>query len=326
MSLSVVIPVYGCGDCLVVLHQRLVAALNQITPDFEILLIDDRSPDRSWEVIRDLASADPRVRAIRLSRNFGQHATLSAGLALAKGEWTAVMDCDLQDRPEDIPRLYARAMEGYDLVLARRKRRGHSGLRAALAWGYFKSMNIFMGTELEGEFGTFSLISSQVRDAFLAFRETDRHYLFILHWLGFNRGTIEIEHDPRFSGRSSYSLGALLNHAVAGMFFQTTKLLLYIVYFGFVLAAIGLVSAACFVYLYAVAHPPPGWTSVIVMLLVVGGFIITSTGVTGLYIGRIFQQVKERPLYVIDSGAITSPDSAPRAEARTTSMDRPHRE
>jgi dolichol-phosphate mannosyltransferase len=131
--------------------------------------------------------------------------------------------------------------------------------------------------------------------------ERDRHYLFFFYWLGFEHGTIEVDHSARGSGESSYTIGRLIRHAVSGVFFQTTTLLLYIVYLGFIVAGVGVLGALYLVYLYTVAHPPAGFTSLAVLILVIGGFIITSTGVTGLYIGRVFQQVKGRPLFIVDT-------------------------
>ena len=300
-DLSVVVPVYGCRDCLTPLHQRLVAAIDPITSSYEIVFVDDRSPDGAWTVLEDLAATDPRVKAIRLSRNFGQHAAITAGLAAGSGAWTVVMDCDLQDPPEAIPRLLERAQQGFDLVLAKRKQRVQSSFRQALARVYFKLLNTFMGTHLDGSYGTFSILSRKVADAYLSLGDQDRHYLFVLNWLGFEQGTIDIEQAERAAGESSYTLGRLLRHAVAGVFFQTTNLLLYIVYLGFVVAGVGLLWALWLVYLFLTAHPPTGYTSLAVLILVIGGFIIISTGVTGLYIGRVFQQVKGRPIYVVDS-------------------------
>jgi dolichol-phosphate mannosyltransferase len=301
VELSIVVPVYGCRDCLDQLHQELNKAVKSITSSYELVFVDDRSPDGSWPVLEKLAAADPRVKAVRLSRNFGQHAAITAGLANSQGEWTVVMDCDLQDPPGAIPGLYARAKEGFDLVLARRKQRTHSAFRLALAKGYFRLLNTFMGTDIDGAYGTFSILNRKVVDAYLSLGERDRHYLFVLYWLGFEHGTIEVDHQDRAAGTSSYTLGRLLRHAVSGVFFQTTNLLLYIVYLGFIVAGLGVAGALYLVYLYVTAHPPAGFTSLAVLILIIGGFIITSTGVTGLYIGRVFQQVKARPLFVVDT-------------------------
>jgi glycosyltransferase involved in cell wall biosynthesis len=319
-ELSIVVPVYGCRDCLEKLHERLSQAVGSITSSYEIVFVDDRSPDGAWPLLEGLAAADSHVKALRLSRNFGQHAAITAGLAASRGEWTVVMDCDLQDPPEAIPSLYNRAKEGFDLVLARRKQRTHSPFRLALARFYFRLLNTFMGTDVDGSYGTFSILSRKVVDAYLTLGDRDRHYLFVLYWLGFEHGTIDVDHQDRAAGQSSYTLGRLLRHAVSGVFFQTTNLLLYIVYLGFAIAGAGVLFGIYLIYLYVVNRPQvQGWTSVMVALLVIGGFIITSTGVTGLYIGRVFQQVKGRPLYIVDS-------VAQRAERQPVREKAPRRE
>lgn len=300
MELSVVVPVYGCADCLETLHRRLTAVLGTLATSYEILLVDDRAPDGAWNVICRLAAVDRRVRGIRLSRNFGQHAAITAGLAECRGERALVMDCDLQDPPEAVAQLYEKALAGHDIVLARRKRKRQSIFRRLAAALYFRALSAMSNRRFDGEFGAFSIVSRPVIDAYLRFQDRDRHYLLILYWLGFDAVAIDYEHAARHSGASSYSLRALLRHAFNGVVFQTTTVLRWIVYFGFLVSAAGAGLASYLIYLYFSRTPPPGWTSLAVLLLVLGGFIIMSTGVTGLYIGKIFEQVKGRPLYVIE--------------------------
>jgi glycosyltransferase involved in cell wall biosynthesis len=324
LELSVVVPAYGCRDCLPQLHERLTKQLQAITSDYEIVLVDDRSPDGSWSVLKAMATSDPHVKAIRLSRNFGQHNAITAGLAASQGEWTVVMDCDLQDPPEEIPALYDAARHGdFDLVLARRATRSHSWMRLLLARVYFKLLNTFMGTNIDGTYGTFSILSRKVVNAYLALGDRDRHYLFVLQWVGFERGSIEFEHAARAGGRSTYTLGRLIRHALSGVFFQTSNVLFYIVYLGFFLAAGGMLLALYLLYLVAVAHPPPGYTSVMVVMIIVSGFIIVSTGVTGLYIGRVFEQVKGRPLYLVDE-VVQKPRPASRTKSERREVESVH--
>lgn len=304
VELSVVVPVYGCSDSLRALHQRVTAAVRGITDSYEIVLVDDCDNRGSWEVIAELATRDGRVKAYRLSRNFGQHAAITAGLAHCGGRWAVVMDCDLQDPPENISLLYQKATEGYDVVLARRKEKRHSLFRRTASRLYFKLMNIFNKTPIDGEFGSFSIISRKVIDAFLQFQDRERHYLFILQWVGFRSASIDYEHAPRHSGSSSYDLSRLIRHAFDGMFFQTTILLRWIVYLGFCVSSAGFLLAAYFVYMYLAHSVMPGFTSLAVLILVVGGFMIMSTGITGLYIGKVFNQVKGRPLYVVDKAIV----------------------
>lgn len=300
VEISVVIAVYRCAECLPALYDRLVEALEPLADSFEIVFVDDRSPDDSWAYLSGLAQQDERVRAIRLSRNFGQHAAITAGLADSRGAWTVVMDCDLQDPPEEIPRLLEKAREGHEIVLSKRIRRHQSALRRLAGRAYFRVRNFFMRMDMGTEYSTLSVLSRKVVDAFLDVRDRDRQYMLIVYWLGFDRAEIEIEHAERLAGKSAYTMRQLIQVAIEGFFFETTILLRWIVYLGFALALLGALLAAWFVIAFFLFDPYPGWTSVAVLLLVVGGFIITSLGVTGLYIGKIFGQVKDRPLYVVD--------------------------
>ena len=301
-EVSVVIPVYRCADCLQPLYRRLKAALAAF-PSSEIVFIDDRSPDHAWELLRELAREDPTVKAFRLSRNFGQHAAITAGLAQSSGRFTVVMDCDLQEPPEVIPQLHAKALEGYEIVHTRRERRHQSPLRRIAGRAYFRLRNVLLDAETGTDHGTLSMLSRKVVDAFLALRDKDREYLAVLDWLGYSHATVEFAHAPRHQGRSSYTFRKLMRVAVDGLFFQTTILLRWIVLLGFLIAFAGAGLAAYYLFSYFVTDPLPGYTSLAVLLLVLAGFIIISLGVIGLYVGKVFEQVKGRPLYLIDSRA-----------------------
>lgn len=303
-ELSIVVPVYGCAKSLGPLYQRVAAVIEGLAVEAELVFVDDRSVDDAWPQLVALAREDARVKAYRLSRNFGQHAAITAGLAQSTGRWSVVMDCDLQDVPEEIPTLVEKTREGYDIVFARRKGRRDPWTRRLAARVYFGLMNLVLRTDLDGQFGSFSIISANVRAAFLQVGDRRRQYLLILHWLGFRHTAVDVRHAERHSSRSSYGFGRLIEHALDGVFFQTTALLRWIVYLGFVVAIAGGGLAALVIGLALTGSPPAGWASLAVLILVIGGFIITSTGVTGLYIGNIFDQVKDRPLYVIDRSVV----------------------
>jgi dolichol-phosphate mannosyltransferase len=298
--ISIVVPVYGCASCLEQLCTRLKATLDGFASWYEIILVDDRSPDNSWNNILQLKSVFAQVRGIRLSRNYGQHIAITAGLAAARGDVAVVMDCDLQDPPEKIPDLYAALQNGADLVLARRAARAHSALRTMAGKVYFKLLGSLSDNRVDGSYGTFSILSRKVIDAFLQFGDRDRHYLFILRWLGFSIGSIDYDHQARASGCSAYSFRRLIRHAVDGLFFQATVLLRWIVGLGLAFAAGGILLAIYFVYHYFADGAVAGWTSLFVLVLTCTGVILTCLGVIGLYIGKIFEQTKIRPLYVID--------------------------
>jgi dolichol-phosphate mannosyltransferase len=306
--LSVVVPVYGCADCLGALHQRLTRAVAQITDRYEFVFIDDRSLDGGWEVLQRLAHQDAHVRAYRLSRNFGQDAAITAGLAQAAGQWAVVMDCDLQEAPEDIPRLWAAAGEGYDMVRTVRRDWRHSPFRRWTSRAYRK---LTLETDVRPDYSNLSLLSRQVIDAFLRLHDRDREYMIALDWLGFDSTAVEIEHHDRHAGESGYNLQRLIRVALDGMFFRSTVLLRVVVLVGFIVAMIGIVVAGFEVVDYFVEKQKavPGYTSLAVLLLVLAGFIIVSVGVVGLYVGRIFEQVKNRPLYLIDAEAQRTSDA-----------------
>lgn len=315
-EISVVVPVYGCRDCLRALHERLCRSLEQITTAFELVFVDDRSPDDAWPVLRELSAQDPRIKALRLSRNFGQHAAITAGLAATTGRWVVVMDCDLQDPPEEIPRLYAKALEGYDIVLARREERVQSLPRRFAASAYFRVHNMLARGSLHTNYTNLSIISRSVVDSFLALRDQDRQYLLILHWLGYKRAEIEIRQNDRHAGRSAYTFRHLVKVAADGIFFQTTVLLQLIVYVGFGLALLGLSLAVYAVFSWLTGNHLPSWTALPMLGLFLAAFIIISTGVTGLYVGKIFDQVKGRPLFVVDEiAAFGTTKAAPQQSA-----------
>lgn len=309
--LSVVVPVYGCADCLVALHERLSKSVAEVTERYELVFVDDRSVDGGWDVLCSLAREDPHVRAFRLSRNFGQDAAITAGLAQARGEWAVVMDCDLQEAPEDIPRLWAAAGEGYDIVRTTRRGWRHSAFRRAASRLYRK---LTLETDVRPDYSNLSLLSRRVVDAFLRLRDRDREYMIALDWLGFDSTTLEIEHSERYAGQSGYSLRGLMRVALDGMFFQSTVLLRVVVLMGFLIALAGC-GLAVFEVVDYFAEPGkrvPGNASLAVLILFLAGFIIVSIGVVGIYVGRIFEQVKDRPLYLIDSEATAARAAAPR--------------
>ena len=301
VEISIVVPVYGCESCLLSLYERLKEQLNTLGVSWELVFVNDDSPDQAWSVLNELAREDPQVRAFQLSRNFGEEAAVAAGLAKSTGRWTVVMDCDLQDQPEDIPRLYAQALEGYEIILTKRNRRGHSRFRVAASKLYYGLVSRLLRADVDPAYGNFSMVSRRVVDLVLSLRDRDRNYRMILLWAGFKQTAVEVENAPRHSGSSSYGLRSLAHHAVDGIFFQTETLLRWIVYAGILLGIGGMLLAGFFVVSHLTGSEDyPGWTSLAVLILLTSGVMTIGMGVTGLYIGKIFGQVKDRPLYVIE--------------------------
>jgi dolichol-phosphate mannosyltransferase len=211
------------------------------------------------------------------------------------------MDCDLQDPPEAIPGLYAKAQEGWDVVLCRRDRRRQSPLRRVAGSAYHRLRNVLVRSDMYTNYTNLSIISRQVADAFLTLRDMDRQYLLIVQWLGFRQTAIDVRQDERHHGRSAYSLSRLVRVAVDGLFFQSTVLLRWIVYLGFAVAMVGIALVVYTIAVLAAGRSLPAWTALPILILLSTGIILVSTGITGLYVGKIFSQVKGRPLYVVDT-------------------------
>ena len=311
VELSIVVPTYKAEGCLRALHERLTRALGDLGKTYELIFVEDGSPDSSWSVLMELADSDTRVSAYKLSRNFGQQMAITAGLSKAQGNWIVVMDCDLQDPPEFIEQLYERAQQGFDIVYATRKRRPHGKLRLLASKMYFAIVNLFGPVNDGGKYGSFNLFSRRVKDAFLRFSDVNRHYLMILKWLGFQSSEVEYEQSSRYHGESSYGLYELLKLAVEGVFFQTTSLLKFIVVLGLFVSFAGFL-VACWAGIHYILHGGlPGWTSLTILILLLGGANLVSQGVVGLYVGEIFDQVKQRPLFIISreySARVRNPD------------------
>jgi len=299
VPISVVLPVYKSAACLEELYQRLTVVVSQLTENYELIFVEDGSPDSSWQQIRSLSTRDSRVRGVKLSRNFGQHAAISAGLKASRGRSVVVMDADLQDPPEEIPRLLALANQGTDIVLAKRRSRKFSRWRNVCATVYFKLLNSLAQSNIDGTCATFSVLSRPVVDAYLTLNDSSRHYLFILFWLGFERQSIEYEHGSRLHGESSYDFSKLVQHAMQGIYFQSNKLLELIVWLGLFIVFVGSLSTAALLVSSALALTP-SWMALGAILFLLGGINLTALGLVGLYVGQTFEQVKGRPLYIVE--------------------------
>jgi polyisoprenyl-phosphate glycosyltransferase len=308
--LSVVIPVYNAENCLDELYLRLKAALESISLNFEIVLVEDCGGDNSWKVIERLAADDPRVRGIQFSRNFGQHYGITAGLDHCHGDWVVVMDCDLQDRPEEIPRLYTKAQEGYDIVLARRGTRRDSPLKRMTSWLFYKIFSYLADIEYDGESGNFRIISSKVVANFRRMGEQLRFFGGLVQWMGFPTSSIEVEHAERFAGNTTYTFAKLWKLASETIIAYSDKPLRLAVRFGFLMAFFSFFYGAYILGNALIYNSPiPGWSSLIVSLYFIGGIIISILGILGIYLGKTFDESKKRPLYIIRRATYDEPSS-----------------
>ena len=299
MKISVVIPIYGCRDALKELHRRLSESVSSITDNYEIILVNDNCPQNSWEVIEELCANNNHVKGIELSRNFGQMKAILAGLDNATGDWIVVMDCDLQDRPEEIPRLYAKALEGYDVVFARRKNRQDNKLKIFLANQFYKVYRFATDGDYDGSICNFSIVKRDVIENYCKMREQHRAYVMYLRWMGYRQAVIDVEHNERYSGKSSYNIRRRVNMAIELLTSQSDKILRLFTGLGLVLSMVSFLSIIALVIYHFVADVSIGWTSLIATTVLMGGLIIMVIGVVGIYVGNIFIETKGRPLYII---------------------------
>jgi glycosyltransferase involved in cell wall biosynthesis len=307
IELSVVAPVHNDQECLAELHSRLTVVIGSLTSSYEIILVDDGSHDASWEAIEALSQEDPRVRGVRLSRNFGQHFAITAGLEASRGERVVVMDSDLQERPEEIPRFWEKMDQGYEVVFSRRRNRRDSLFKRTTSVLFFALMNRLTGQGVRGEEGTLSMLDRNVVDAFLRVNDAHRHYLHILRFLGFRRAFVDVEHSERFAGTSSYNLQRMLIHALNGVVSQSTRLLHASSAVGFLFVAGAFVQVMWLIYKRMVLNQGvEGWASAMVSIWFIGGMVLFSLGVLGLYVGKMFEQTKNRPLYIVAEQTYTT--------------------
>ncbi|HIP48249.1 MAG TPA: glycosyltransferase [Lutibacter sp.] len=301
VHISVVTPVYECGNSLKKLYERLENSLSQITNSFEIIMVNDASPDNAWETIKLLSEKDTRVKGINLSRNFGQHRAITAGLDFTQGEWVVVMDCDLQDQPEEILKLYNKAQEGYDVVFGKRTQRQDNYFKTLASKTFYKVYDYLTGYDTDHSIANFSIISKNVVKNFRKMGEQHKPYGYFVNWLGFKRADIEIEHASRLEGKSSYSLKKLIDLATDNIISQSNKPLKMSIKFGFTMSFFSAGYALYLIARYLLADiSVAGWTSVMVSIYFVAGLLLVNLGFVGLYIGKIFDETKKRPLYVVD--------------------------
>jgi len=298
--INVVVPLYREESLVEELHNRVTKALKKISTSYKIILVDDGSDDLTWQKISEIAKKDKKVQGVRLSRNFGHHYALTAGLHETDADWIVVMDGDLQDRPEVIPDLWNKAQEGYDVVFVSRTRRPE-GLAYRLAQKlFYAGLRQLSGIKFDSTQANFSIISRKVADAYRAFGENARFYNPTITWLGFRRASISAEHGNRHSGRTSYTLKKRFQLAGDIIFSYSDRPLKFSIYLGLFMAAVA------FTYLFWVlvgavtwGFAVLGWSSVMAGIFLTGGMILVVLGITGIYVGRIFREVKNRPIYVI---------------------------
>jgi len=300
MELSVVTPVYGCKDCVYEFYHRVCESIKLITSDFEIIYVNDSSPDNPWELLNQLCQKDKRIKAIDLSRNFGQHYAITAGLEHATGNWIVVMDCDLQDKPEEIPRLYKKALEGYDIVQAQRKERKDGLFRRLFSKWFYRLLGFLTDTRQDHTIANFGVYKKQVIDSVLNMKDTIRYLPAMIQWVGYNSVVLEVDHSERLAGKTSYNLKKLLRLGTGVVLSFSEKPLILVARFGLLISFISFIAGIVFLIEYFSGKIEVlGFTSLILSIWFFSGVIIFILGIIGLYLGKTFDKVKGRPLYII---------------------------
>jgi dolichol-phosphate mannosyltransferase len=299
--ISVVIPIYNEQANLPELLQRTSAALETLGRDWEIVLVDDGSADASAQIIRDAHASEPRIKLIALSRNFGHQPALTAGIQHAQGQAVILLDGDLQDPPELIPDLVKKWREGYPVVLAKRRSRAEHGARGVGFRLFYPLLRRISDLPDVPDAGIFGLMDRAVVDCFNKLPERNRFIPGLRHWLGFKQTAVEYDRQERAQGQPKQTLGRLINYALDGMISFSFKPLRAATYLGFTCAAIGFGTAAFFIVRRIFFKDPAvtGFTTLLTMMMFIGGVQLITIGILGEYIGRIYEEIKQRPLYVV---------------------------
>lgn len=299
--ISIVSPVYRAEKILPILVSEINLVMERIGEDYEIILVDDRSPDNSWEVMKVLSSQNPKIKSIRLSRNFGQHSAIFAGLTKTKGDWVVVMDCDMQDQPKEIAKLYKKALEGYDIVLGQRENRKDKFLKKLSSKLFYKVFNYLSGGHFNNEIGNFGIYKKKVIDSILNISDYIKFFPLFINWVGFKSVSIPIEHGEREEGKSSYSISRLLKLAFNAIISFSDKPLRLFINFGLGISILSFVLGIYYLYL-SITHKitQPGFSSLILSIWFLSGIIISCIGIVGVYLGKTFDQAKGRPTFIID--------------------------
>lgn len=310
-KLSLIIPCYNESSPLIDTYNEVKRVLDnkEITEKYlyEILFVDDGSVDNTFKIIKELAVKDETVKYISFTRNFGKEAGMLAGLTHCKGDIIIILDADLQHPPHLILEMVHYYEEGYDQVIARRSRKGEKFSRKWATKTYYRLINKLMEVELGDGMGDFRLLSRRAVNSILAMPEYNRFSKGLFSWIGFKKKVIEYENQERISGESKWSFLSLLNYAIDGLISFNSKPLRLLIYLGLLIMFLNLIYIGfSFVNIILFGIELPGYFTMISAILLLGGIQLTSLGVIGEYVGRIFYEVKRRPNFIIDRSNISS--------------------
>ena len=298
--ISIVSPVYMAENLIDQLVIEIIKAVSPITELYEIILVEDGSPDNSWERIASNCEKSPKVKGIKLSRNFGQHNAITAGLSSAQGEWIIVMDCDLQDRPDEIPNLYHKVMEGFDLVFARRNVRMDGFWKKMSSKAFYAVFGYLTETKQDNSIANFGIYHRKVINAILEMEDYIRYFPTMCQWVGFSRAYLDVKHSERAEGKSSYNWSKLLRLAFDNIVAFSDKPLRLMVRFGLYIVIFSFIIGVVYLIKYFQGHIVVlGYTSMIVSIWFLSGIIIATLGMVGVYVGKTFEKAKGRPVFII---------------------------
>lgn len=299
-DISIVVPLYKCADHLISLSERLLKVLDSLSVKYEIIYVNDGSPQRDWQIVQELSAKHNSIKGVNLSRNFGQHYAITAGLENSSGEWIVVMDGDLQDQPEEIVALYTKALEGYDIVMGLRTRRQDRWLKKISSAVFYRVFSYLTDTEQDERVANFGIYHRRVINAILKMKDTVKYFPTMVQWVGFKQTKISIRHAKRDSGGSSYTMHTLLKLAFNNIIAFSDKPLRLTVSIGFFLTILSLLFAVIVFIRYLSGQiVVSGYASLIFSIWFLSGLIIAILGIIGIYLGKVFERVKDRPVYII---------------------------
>lgn len=299
-SLSILIPVYNDQEVLNELSTRLMNVLPNLSNNFEIVLIDDGSTDNSWLKIKDLKKANRHIVGVKLMRNFGQQNSIAAGLDYVSGDIVVIMDSDLQDKPEDIPKLIE-ALEKNDvsMAIARWKTRKNSFLKLFVSKLFYNVSKRITKIKHQPGLGVFRAIRKEVIDELKKYKEKTSTTLSLLYWIGVDYIAVELERDERFAGKSGYNLKKMLKLTLDRIFSFSMFPIRAAIYSGLIISVVSFLMGLFLIVRYLLGSVAPGWTSIIVLILFLFGLNFLFLGIIGEYLGRIFLESKQRPKYIV---------------------------
>jgi dolichol-phosphate mannosyltransferase len=308
VMISVIIPMYNESEGIDILYDRLIKSAETWSEDFEVVLINDGSVDNTFELCKALTEKDPRIKLLNFTRNFGHQAAVTAGLCYASGDYIAVIDADLQDPPEELSRFINKCREGYDVVYAVRSKRKDGLFKKACAWAYYRFLSSAASINIPLDTGDFCVMSRKTLNALNALPERNRFIRGLRVWLGHSQLGLEYERSEREFGEPKYTFIKSLNFAFDGLANFSYKPLRMVMIFGVIVACIAFLLGAFYFWMYVtdttiLGHNPRqsrGWTSLILVMLYLGGAQLIGMGILGEYIGRVFEEIKGRPMYMID--------------------------